>query len=264
MKFNSLATILIGTVALASNFNAGQANAINCTNTELLYVQWRWELGKFGDFDSSVKAERLGKHPNLSSDPDSDTLGGSFVVSLFFDEPTSHCGKLDDAPTENSLSVTGAFSGLLSTTFGQIPIEGVEVTKLARATPSLNITPKNADSITLFDPKEDEVTLLQWGERKIKKDREKVITVKNKDRISFDGNLDAEAIKGISLLSANFSRASAELEVSGALIEQQSGWVRYKIPTESTPEPLTMLASATAVGFGAFFKRQNSKNQKKS
>jgi hypothetical protein len=34
--------------------------------------------------------------------------------------------------------------------------------------------------------------------------------------------------------------------------------------TEPTPEPLTMLASATALGFGAFFKRQHSKNQKKS
>jgi hypothetical protein len=30
------------------------------------------------------------------------------------------------------------------------------------------------------------------------------------------------------------------------------------------PEPLTMLASATALGFGAFFKRQHSKNPKKS
>ena len=40
------------------------------------------------------------------------------------------------------------------------------------------------------------------------------------------------------------------------------------IPTPSqaqpVPEPLTMLASATAVGFGAFFKRQHSKNPKKS
>lgn len=32
---------------------------------------------------------------------------------------------------------------------------------------------------------------------------------------------------------------------------------------QSVPEPLTMLASATALGFGAFFKRQHSKNQKK-
>jgi hypothetical protein len=36
------------------------------------------------------------------------------------------------------------------------------------------------------------------------------------------------------------------------------------IRTEPTPEPLTMLASATALGFGALFKRQHSKNQKKS
>jgi hypothetical protein len=36
------------------------------------------------------------------------------------------------------------------------------------------------------------------------------------------------------------------------------------VQTQSTPEPLTMLASATALGFGAFFKRQHSKNPKKS
>jgi hypothetical protein len=36
------------------------------------------------------------------------------------------------------------------------------------------------------------------------------------------------------------------------------------IQTEPTPEPLTMLASATALGFGAFFKRQHSKKLQKS
>jgi hypothetical protein len=35
------------------------------------------------------------------------------------------------------------------------------------------------------------------------------------------------------------------------------------VRAESVPEPLTMLASATALGFGAFFKREHSKNQKK-
>jgi hypothetical protein len=38
----------------------------------------------------------------------------------------------------------------------------------------------------------------------------------------------------------------------------------FTVNVQVTPEPLTMLASATAVGFGAFFKRQHSKNQKKS
>ena len=36
------------------------------------------------------------------------------------------------------------------------------------------------------------------------------------------------------------------------------------VQTESTPEPLTMLASATALGFGAFFKLQHSKKSQKS
>lgn len=42
------------------------------------------------------------------------------------------------------------------------------------------------------------------------------------------------------------------------------GGFTVDVRAESVPEPLTMLASATALGFGAFFKRQHSKNQKKS
>jgi hypothetical protein len=41
------------------------------------------------------------------------------------------------------------------------------------------------------------------------------------------------------------------------------GGLRVNIRTEPTPEPLTMLASATALGFGAFFKREHSKKLKK-
>ena len=40
--------------------------------------------------------------------------------------------------------------------------------------------------------------------------------------------------------------------------------VNIQIPTQPVPEPLTMLASATALGFGAFLKREHSKNPKKS
>jgi hypothetical protein len=36
------------------------------------------------------------------------------------------------------------------------------------------------------------------------------------------------------------------------------------VPEEGVPEPLTILASATALGFGALFKREHSKQQKKA
>jgi hypothetical protein len=39
-----------------------------------------------------------------------------------------------------------------------------------------------------------------------------------------------------------------------------SGDISYK----SVPEPLTILGSATALGFGVLFKRENSKKSKKS
>jgi hypothetical protein len=36
------------------------------------------------------------------------------------------------------------------------------------------------------------------------------------------------------------------------------------VQTEAVPEPLTILASATALGFGAFFKREVSRKPKKN
>ena len=44
----------------------------------------------------------------------------------------------------------------------------------------------------------------------------------------------------------------------------EMGGFTVNIQTEPVPEPLTMLASATALGFGAFFKRQHSKKPQKS
>jgi hypothetical protein len=240
----------MGTVALTSNFNAGPANATDC---EPLYVSWRWDLERHGDFHMSVDAENITGESG-SSVPDTDSLGGSFLVRLLFDEPTDYCEKLGNAPTENSLRVTGYFSGLLSTTFVQFNhLIGAPATTLAGASASVDILPE-------FDKQE----LFFSGEKEIFQDKSKVITVKNGDRIPFAGNLDALAYKGSHFFSSNFSRAVAQLYVNGAFIEPQSGWVKYTIPTKGTPEPLTMLASATAVGFAAFFKRKHSKKQKKS
>ena len=250
MKFNYLATILMGTVALASNFNAGPANAIDCTNTEPLYVRWMWELERHGDFHMSVDAENItGESNSLVSKPDS--FGGSFLVRLLFDEPTEYCEKLGNAPTGNSLKVTGDFSGFLSTTFVQVNhLINLPATTLAGA----------SAFVELLD-KFPEEKLLYSGEKEFFHPNTKVIAVKNGDRITFDGTLKAEAYKGSHFLSSNFSRASAQLYLNGALIEPKSGWVEYTVPV---PEPLTILGSATGVGFAAFFKRKHSKKQKKS
>jgi hypothetical protein len=235
---------LICTVALASNFNAGQANAIECRT---ISVPWRWQLNPSGDSNSSVYAENRGS--SFTTVSDSDSLGGAFIVRLLFNEPSNYCEKLGNAPTATTLRIVGSFTGLLSSNFFPVPgVPGLE-DPFAGASASVNILPA-------FTPE----TLIIGRMKQINQTRATVRTVRNGSSISFAGNLYAFAYKGLSG-SSGFSLASAQLNVNGVLAGPTRGTVNYTVPV---PEPLTILGSATGVGFAAFFKRKHSKKQKKS
>jgi hypothetical protein len=232
---------LIGTVALASILNAGQAKAIECRT---ISVPWSWRLTETGTSNILVNPVNTGLP--LSNLPENKTLGGAFIVKLLFDEPSNYCEKRGNAPTATALKIVGAFTGLLASNFSSEPaFEG----PFAGASASVNILPafiaETLDNGVFSEP--------------FSQERETVRTVGDGSSISFAGNLDAFAQKGSS--SGGFSLVNARLDVNGAFTGETSGTVEYSVPV---PEPLTMLASATAVGFGAFFKRQHSKNQKKS
>jgi len=235
----------MGTVALASIFNAGQANAIDC---KTISVPWRWQVTKNGDSNASVNAEnRTGG--SFSTVPDSDSLGGAFIVRLLFNEPSDYCEKLGNAPTANTLRIIGSFTGLLSSNFFPVPgVPGLEG-PFAGASASVNILPA-------FNPE----TLTIGGMKEINQTKETVRAVRDGSSISFAGNLNAFAYKGLSGSTA-FSLASAQLNVNGVLAGPTRGTVDYTVPV---PEPLTIFGSATGVGFAAFFKRKHSKKQKKS
>jgi hypothetical protein len=194
MKFNYQATILIGTVALASNFNAGKAHAIEC---QLISVPWRWQLTQKGTSSTSVLAENTGSA--FTKVPDSNILAGSYTVKLLFDEPNNYCEKLGEAPTETMLSIVGAFTGVLTTDFLPVPgIPGLEGT-FAGASAYVDILPAFADE-TLF-----------IGQKDINQMKPTVKTIGNGNSISFAGNLDAFAYKGLTIGSLGYSRASAQL-----------------------------------------------------
>jgi hypothetical protein len=243
MKFNYLATILMGTVALASNFNAGPANAIDC---EPLYVPWKWQLTKSGTSNIALRVEN--KDPSFTRLSDSKELAVVYTAKLLFDEPSDYCEKLGNAPTETTLKIVGSFTGLLSSNFFSIPNPGLDGL-FARASASVEILPA-------FMPEE----LKTAGSYEIDQTSATVRSVRDGDRISFAGTLNAFAYNGLDF-GNGFSLASAHLDVNGAFIEETSGWVQYTVPV---PEPLTILGSATGVGFAAFFKRKHSKKQKKS
>jgi hypothetical protein len=160
-----------------------------------------------------------------------------------------YCEKLGNAPAETILRIVGSFTGVLGTNFVPIPtLPGLDGS-FTGASASVNILPA-FNNETLF-----------IGQKDINQTRATAITVGNGNSVLFAGNLDAFAYKGLSFSSFDFSLASAHLDVNGAFIGETRGTVDYKVPV---PEPLTILGSATGVGFAAFFKRKHSKKQKKS
>ena len=240
---------MIFTVALASNFNAGQANAIDC---KTISVPWRWQLNYSGTSNISVDADnRTGS--SFTTSRDQEDIDGAFIVKLLFDEPSNYCEKLGNAPTATTLKIVGSFTGLLGSSFFRIitvpPVPELEG-PFAGASASVNILPA-------FEPKK----LYSGFSQEIYEKTETVRTVGDGSSISFTGNLDAFAYKGLIDGSGGFSVAVARLDVTGAFTGETSGTVDYTVPV---PEPLTIVGSATGLGFAAFFKRKHSKKQKKS
>jgi hypothetical protein len=192
---------------------------------------------------------------SFSRVPDRKTLAGTYIVKLLFDEPSNYCEKLGNAPTQTTLQIEALFTGVLGTTSVPVSPLALLTGPYARASAYVDI---------LEDQLFNEENLYFIGDIEINQKKAKGKTVEDGSRLPFGGNLDAFAYTGLSLTPFGSSLASAHLDLSATFLEPTTGWVEYKVPTESVPEPLTMLDSATAVGFGAFFKRQHSKNQKKS
>jgi hypothetical protein len=249
MKFNYLATILMGTVALASNFNAGPANAIDCTNTETISVPWNWQLSQSGDSKALLQYGNTGYN---STNPPSqiDPLGGAFIVKLLFDEPTNYCEKLGNAPTATTLKILGAFMGFTVSNLSPIitvPRDPASEGPFATASAFVDILGE-------FEPQLNFGSYKPFSQNKITNR-----TVGDGSSISFAGKVETFATDRLSL--AGISAVKASLDVTGEFTGATSGTVDYKVPV---PEPVTILGSATGLGFAAFFKRKHSKKQKKS
>jgi len=65
-------------------------------------------------------------------------------------------------------------------------------------------------------------------------------------------------------MSLNVTAAKTGIYQGTSNFGGENGGLRVGIRTEPVPEPVTILGSATGLGFAAFFKRKHSKKQKKS
>lgn len=79
--------------------------------------------------------------------------------------------------------------------------------------------------------------------------QERILTIGERYQLNMSLEVSARTVRGNSQVYSDFASEGRGLTLN--------------IRAEPVPEPLTMLASATALGFGAFFKREHSKNQKK-
>jgi hypothetical protein len=79
--------------------------------------------------------------------------------------------------------------------------------------------------------------------------QERILTIGERYQLNMRLEISAETVRGNSQVYSDFASEDRGLTLN--------------VRAEPVPEPLTMLASATALGFGAFFKREHSKNQKK-
>ena len=249
LKLFSIAEIVLLTTAIFVISDNKSAFAADCTKTKSVNVPWSWGVSLTGDaFEILNIQNRDG--PSYSKKTGSKTFAGAYTVKQNFNPPTDYCTKKDDPSTEILLSLYGSFTGTLATSF--IPISGTPVPldgPYAEATASITA------SLPLEPPFIPET--LKIGSITIEQTAgSKSIAVKDGYEIPFTGTLRGFAYKDLDASGGTaYSYSDSQLLVRVNLLGEKSGVATYTVP-EPVPEPLTILGSVAALGFGAYAERK--------
>ncbi len=243
LKLFSIAEIVLLTTAIFVINGNKSAFAADCTKTKSVNVPWSWSLTQNGSSFASIYVDTVsvGSFEKLTG---SDSFNVSYTAKLNFNPPTDYCTKRNDPSEDNNLALKGFFTGNLATRF--VPILGFPVVGGPFAGASA--------SITTLPPFKEETIII--GTTIIDQQRPGSIAVKSgKTTMMFSGYLDGFAANGIKNLPDSRSFAVAQLSLSANLLEPTSGVATYTVP-EPVPEPLTILGSVAALGFGAYAERK--------
>lgn len=152
-----------------------------------------------------------------------------------------------EAGEENGDQVRGFLSGRLQGAYGAEPVFGGDVGSFTSSV----VASVNAGGFEPWNSSTSALISNVPGSRPINEliNREGILTIGQRYQLNMRLEVFAATRIGNSQPFSNFSDDGQGLTLN--------------IRTEGVPEPLTMLASATALGFGTFLKRQHSKNQKK-
>jgi hypothetical protein len=226
---------------------------VSSVNAAIINVPFTWKL----KYSGAAQAQALVYNDGPANTPKSDSKTLTALIKVFFEHtPPENAARLDPLPESTILNITGNFSGKLGGTCVAFisDITGFDCYSKANA---------NLTSPVSFTPSEQQ---------------ERNTTVNNFD-IPLNNSLNVGAgdypVTGTVSVNTLFGLGignfgdnvfgDATLKVGANFFPgvQTKFNIRYEQVPEPIPEPLTVLGTGAALGFGAVFKRQHSKKLQK-
>jgi hypothetical protein len=240
MRFVTITTITTGLSICFIEANPAGAAIIN--------VPFNWELRNSGL--SYAQATVYNNGPASTPKSDSQTLTSLIRVIANHTAPRNAV-RLDPLPQRTSLNITGSFSGELGGTCIPFFSDLIRLDCYSKASASLtgpvSFTPPNQvwrnPGVFPFNIPLNTTLNVAAGNYPI---TGSVIV----DTL-FGAGIGSDVVYGDATLQVN-SRFSPGVPTT------------FNIRYQTVPEPLTILGSATALGFGAFFKKKVSRKPKKN
>jgi uncharacterized protein (TIGR03382 family) len=230
MRFNLV--LVYSAVALGSLSFMVSTSEVSAE--EVIQVPYSWSVERTGDPFASVFVENTGGIGNSISDTDS--LAGSFKITLNHTPPESFIERLDDLPTEVTLSISSLWTGTLSNSTLALDPFGLTIDTHIRASANMAV----AGGFPAFN----DVEIGGASTADINQLRTLALTV-GEGSVAFAGSLDLDTLFGFgSGFLGDFAIGAASLEVSGSLLNS-TGTIGYVIPA---PGSLALLGVAGLIG----------------
>lgn len=222
----------------------------NPAGAAIINVPFNWELQNSGLSYAQSIVNNKGPANTNKSDPE--TLTALIKVIANHRAP-ANARRLDPLPTRTNLNLTGSFSGTLS---------GTCVAYISDLTGFDCYSKANASVTSPVSVKFEEQSWRNVGENSFSIPLNETLNVAAGD-YPITGSVIVSTLFGLGLgRLGDVVAGDATLRVNSRF--SPGVQTRFNIRYETVPEPLTILASATALGFGAFFKKEVSRKPKKN
>jgi hypothetical protein len=241
-------SILLHFLALSAGSSAFLIKA-NPANAVIINVPFTWRLEQTGS--SRAQSVVFNDGPANTNKSDPKTLTG--LIRVIADHtPPQNATRLDELPSTTILNINGSFSGELAGTcvafvsdltgFDCYSKASASLTSPVTFTPSEQIW-RNVGVLPFNIPLNDQLTV-------------------GAGNYPITGTVNVDTLFGLGLGALGDSvSGEATLDVNANFFPGVE--TTFDIRYEVVPEPFTILGSSMALGFGALFKKEYSRKQKK-